>query len=516
MARLIFVFALTPRAGTRHHVYLVPRDDSNVERRIEQLVPEVNRVVASGPDGLDTGPSFIVAWQTVQQRTTGRSGPEWVCLASLSPCSLEPTEEAREFLAEKLGELDRIVTHRQWGDAGKLYEQVPELLSWQEEAEKLIRSNPLVAPAASAPVARPQRLPALLRLFTLLILTCLAVSLILVMACTADWRKLAKPFLPKDEKDDPWLGLAEAVGVPKNQSENNLKQEILTKLQLLFECDERGTSSAESPEPRIEKLLQQFEKAMGRRGTEGLHTLWRSPQLLKELKLLFHQGNFLPTGLVEGLSEETAQFWQSLPPRNFYELQNSLIESTKATWARGPWKVQTFSEDRLKKVNLKEQWPQYSRIFEVLHDYTTATSDNSSRASPGDLSADEKKEQEPSRNFYVASEKDSLEKLRGLLQDICLACEKLDQACRIEQNSALGKHEQLNTAQPSNPKCAEAKACIEMVVRVLRCTGPNKEGSLAVSVHDWETILKPPEEARGALKELQKLVEKWAEIVKSE
>jgi len=55
-----------------------------------------------------------------------------------------------------------------------------------------------------------------------------------------------------------------------------------------------------------------------------------------------------------------------------------------------------------------------------------------------------------------------------------------------------------------------------MVVRVLRCTGPNKEGSLAVAIGDWETILKPPEEARGALKELQKLVEKWAEIVKSE
>ena len=514
MARLIFVFALTPRAGTRHHVYLVPRDDSNVERRIEQLVPEVNRVVASGPDGLDTGPSFIVAWQTVQQRTTGRSGPEWVCLASLSPCSLEPTEQAREFLAEKLGELDRIVTHRQWGDAGKLYEQVPELLSWQEEAEKLIRSNPLVAPAASAPVARPQRLPALLRLFTLLILTCLAVSLILVMACTDDWRKWVK-WPPR--KDDPWLGLAEAVGVPKNQSENNLKQEILTKLQLLFECDERGTSSAESPEPRIEKLLQAFEKAMGRRGTEKLDTLSRSPLLRKELKSLFRDGNFDPTGLVDWDSEGDAQFWQSLPARKLYELHNSLVESTKAGWPREPWDIQQLGEEGQKILKLKEQWPQYNQIIKVLHEYTSAVSHNYSEATPSDPAPDDERQRQHSRNFYLSSEKDFLKRMRKLLENVCLACQTLEQVCGVEQNGALGTHQQRHTAHTTNPKCNDAIECVQVAVRVLTCKGPNREGSiLADVIRRMKDVPEPPKEPLRAVEALQKLVEKWAEIVKSE
>jgi len=501
MARLIFVFALTPRAGTRHHVYLVPRDDSNVERRIEQLVPEVNRVVASGPDGLDTGPSFIVAWQTVQQRTTGRSGPEWVCLASLSPCSLEPTEEAREFLAEKLGELDRIVTHRQWGDAGKLYEQVPELLSWQEEAEKLIRSNPLVAPAASAPVARPQRLPALLRLFTLLILTCLAVSLILVMACTADWRKLAKPFLPKDEKDDPWLGLAEAVGVPKNQSENNLKQEILTKLQLLFECDERGTSSAESPEPRIEKLLQAFEKAMGRRGTEKLDTLSRSPLLRKELKSLFRDGNFDPTGLVDWDSEGDAQFWQSLPARKFHELHNSLVQASNAKRERDTaWDIEELQDQTKRNVEGADQWPSFEKIFNALKHWSDSRSGGRESGGQPDAPSDAQATHYIRRNFYLDSEKDSLKTVRNLLQDICQACNELKRNC-----PASHQQKQPST-QPKDTSCANAKDCMKMAMETLN---PHLSGEMDNSVMNKLKLGGLPQ----ARKELQKLLAKWKEIV---
>ena len=501
MARLIFVFALTPRAGARNHVYLVPWHDSNVERRIEQLVPEVNRVVASGPDGLDTGPSFIVAWQTVQQRTTGRSGPEWVCLASLSPCSLEPTEQAREFLAEKLGELDRIVTHRQWGDAGKLYEQVPELLSWQEEAEKLIRSNPLVAPAASAPVARPQRLPALLRLFTLLILTCLAVSLILVMACTADLRKLAKPFLPKDEKDDPWLGLAEAVGVPKNQSENNLKQEILTKLQLLFECDERGTSSAESPEPRIEKLLQEFEKAMGRRGTEKLDTLSRSPLLRKELKSLFRDGNFDPTGLVDWDSEGDAQFWQSLPARKFHELHNSLVQASNAKRERDTaWDIEELQDQTKRHVEGADQWPSFEKIFNALKHWSDSRSGGRESGGQPDAPSDAQATHHTRRNFYLDSEKDSLKTVRNLLQDICQACNELKQNC-----PASHQQKQPST-QPKDTSCANAKDCMKMAMETLN---PHLSGEMDKSVINKLILGGLPQARKG----LQELLAKWKEIV---
>jgi len=502
----LFVFALTPRAGARNHVFLVPRDDTAIKRRIDQLAPEVNKVVASAADGFAARPGFLVAWRTVQQRTTGRSGAEWVCVASLWPCSFEPTEQAREFLGQKLSELDLIVTGRQWGDAGELFEQLPELLSWQQEAEEVIRFSPAVGLADSGPAARPRRRPAQLSFLNVLLLAGFVLSLFVIVLRAADWLKRALPGSPPP--DIAWHGLAEAVGVPKNQPQNKLKQEILTKLQLLFECDEPNTPFPESPERSIEKFLQAFEKAMGRRGTERLHTLSRSPQLLKELKSLFHDGNFVPTGLVEGLSEETAQFWQSLPARKFHELDNSLVQATEANWISGrPWRFEEIQLQTQQAVDITAQWPSLKEVFMTLDKWSDAGSGGRPRASQHDTSSHTQLGHNIRPNFYLNREKDSLENLGKLLQHICQACNEL------KKNFSDPHQQKHPSSQPKGTPCANAEGCIKMAVETLMCKAPNKESTILSEVAAKIKNLPGPLQA---VEELQKLLHKWAEIVKSD
>jgi len=492
----LFVFALTPRAGARHQVYLVSRDDRDdpgLKRRIEQLVPEINRTVASAQQPVVAGPDFIVAWHMVRQPTTGRMAPEWICVAAdSSTAELKPSEEGQNWLQTKLKELDQIVSHRPWGESGPIFEQLPEMKSWQEEVEESELFQ--VHSGDARPEAQPQlqqtqkrRLPRWLLLF--LLVACLLP--VVALGFSEEFSRLIgkiKGTIFGPQKTS-WQQLAKAVG-----AQNPTPQEILEKLQLLFEPDRSAAAvaPAEPPEPKIEELLQAFEKAMGRSGKENLQTLSQSPKLLEELQKLFPQGEFDPMGLVlvEGLPPKTAQFWRSLLPPVFDKLQNSLAQAAKSP---DLWQLPKISNELLDAVGLKEQMPCYVKIFKVLADYTPSQGPN------------HPEQMGPQRRFYVPSQQDSLEKVHRVLTSICQACRELKKQ-ELKTSSASS-----GTSQEEAPCEDNVKDCLKTIVATLQERLPGAiENTNKVPDPDEKNLVK----LRQALETLQKLVNEWKEVDK--
>jgi len=491
MARIrLFVFALTPRAGARHHVYLVGRDAPRLKRRIEQLAPEINRTVASAQQPVVTGPGFVVAWHTVLQPTTGRTAPEWICVASDPAASLKPLEKATDWLAAKLNELAQIVTRRPWNDVGPLFEKLSELQPWQHELEKTSHALFQVRPE-DAPPPQPQQPRKRSRRRWLLLFLLVACLLTLALRFSEELSRCTKWLIEKitgiKPPEIPWQPLAEALGV-----QNATPQEILEKLQMLFEPDQQAGSLAahELPELKIEKILQDFEKAMGRSGKGKLSTLCQSPTLLKELRSLFPQGQFDPMGLVEGLPPTTAQFWRSLPPRDFDTLQNSLAQAAKNS---DVWQVPEMSEDLVGALGLKEQMPFYLEIFRRLAAYTPSQG------------PDEPEQTSSQRRFYVPSQKDSLRKVHDVLKFICQACNEL-------------KKQKLNTSSASSGISQEEVPCEDNVKDCLQNIVTTLQERVPRAIENTKTFSNPDEENlkkfRQALEALENLVNKWKEVEK--
>jgi nitrate reductase NapE component len=281
-----------------------------------------------------------------------------------------------------------------------------------------------------------------------------------------------------------WQQLAKAV-----RAQNPTPHEILEKLQLLFEPDRSAAAvaPAEPPEPKIEKLLQAFEKAMGRSGKEKLQTLSQSPKLLEELQKLFPQGEFDPMGLVlvEGLPRKTAQFWRSLLPPVFDKLQNSLAQAAKSP---DLWQLPKMPNDLLAALGLKEQMPCYVKIFKVLADYTPSQGPN------------HPEQMGPQRRFYVPNQRDSLATAYEVLTSICQACKELKKQ-ELKTSSASS-----GTSQEEAPCEDNVKDCLETIVATLQERLPGAiENTNKVPNPDEKNLVK----LRQALETLQKLVNEW-------
>ena len=277
-----------------------------------------------------------------------------------------------------------------------------------------------------------------------------------------------------------WAKLAEAVDVP-----NQEPQKILKKLKCLFEPD---SNPEQEIEKEIEKLLQDFEKAMGRSGKENLQTLSQSPTLQKELESLFPQGKFDPMGLVKGLPPDIAQFWRSLLPPVFDTLQNSLAQAAKSP---DLWQLPKMPNDLLAALGLKEQMPCYVKIFKVLADYTPSQGPN------------HPEQMGPKRLFYVPNQRDSLATAYEVLTSICQACRELKKQ-ELKTSSASSE-----TSQEEAPCEDNVKDCLKTIVATLQERLPGAiENTNKVPNPDEKNLVK----LRQALETLQKLVNEWKEM----
>jgi len=411
---------------------------------------------------------------------------------------LKPQEKATDWLTAKLHELAQIVTRHPWNDEGPLFEELPQLQSWQQEVEKIAQDMFEICPldSGSAPGTEPSQPRKRRRrwLVGTLLVGCLLLIGVLGFLESSSIRKKVGEWCWKGTTrpvGGSWAKLAEAVGVP-----NQEPQKILEKLKCLFEPDsnnipgphETGSPQRTTPEQEIEKLLQAFEKAMGRSGKENLQTLSQSPTLQKELKSLFPQGKFDPMGLVEGLPPKTAQFWRSLLPPVFDKLQNSLAQAAKSP---DLWQLPKKSNELWDAVGLKEQMPCYVKIFKVLADYTPSQGPN------------HPEQMGPQRRFYVPNQRDSLATAYEVLTSICQACRELKKQ-ELKTSSASS-----GTSQEEAPCEDNVKDCLKTIVATLQERLPGAiENTNKVPNPDEKNLVK----LRQALETLQKLVNEWKEM----
>ncbi|MGQ9607350.1 MAG: hypothetical protein ACUVTW_14215 [Thermogutta sp.] len=133
------VFAITPRAGSRNHRYLIPPGASWPERELGELAARAYRK----PDGGD----YVAIARTVNQPSTGRKAKEMLILTDGGLKELNAS--ARKVLFEKLGEygerLEHLVTREiDWEKVGDpLVVENVRLEQWQREltlvVEKLLQ-----------------------------------------------------------------------------------------------------------------------------------------------------------------------------------------------------------------------------------------------------------------------------------------------------------------------------------------------------------------------------------------
>jgi len=412
---MCILFGLTPRAGRRNHVYLVPDDSKAARRKIEGLALRVSKAVEDLLDSPGIGQDFIVAWQEVTQTTTGRRGREWICLAGIdiSKLSDHNRKKCADWLKSRLEGLDEIVASRDWNRSDDLFEVLKEMRAWQKEVGSAWQKYSVIEPNRSGPPRRGW-------LLAVLLFGLVAVAILAFYQLKKKWRSLCDAILfpfPASRgsttlTDREWMDYSQRLFEPSGPSGNviSVKERLANELGKLYEGGFRGT-----PEQRIEQILQRFERDMGRPGNEPLTQLVSS-RPPDELIRLFPNGKFDPMGLLE-LSEAEKRFWHNFKPSQADALIQALIEAGKRS--RG-WvidgKTKEWVEENAKRLLTWKTVPSSFPVFEQLSRFHQSGGPKSFR-----LRANE---QEPIRAYYLKEDETTLAKLRNMLTDLVHALTK--------------------------------------------------------------------------------------------
>jgi hypothetical protein len=119
--------------------------------------------------------------------------------------------------------------------------------------------------------------------------------------------------------DQDWRNLASSLGIADTVSRDRLREEIRDRLSGLFDHSAAVQSHQRTPErvpytteQEILKLLQDFERALGREPPSRLKELVTSSSLMTELAKLFQSKQFDPFGLVRGdpAWDKAAEFFE--------------------------------------------------------------------------------------------------------------------------------------------------------------------------------------------------------------
>jgi hypothetical protein len=321
-------FALTPRAGPRNHIFLVPRNDSATKERVNALAPQIQELVsqANRPSGSALQEGWAVVWHQVRQRSTGRLAYEWVAAAwePAVPLPENVTSDLLSMLSGLLTQLTQAVEKARWDRGSELFELWPELATWQKDfAQKvspvLLSLAGSLSGLACAPAWKMAR-------FSLLVGLCVGSLLIVLpgVLCDRNRLKLAPettdttPPVPRgapmrilNSKPTPdWGQLADAVGIKCSIGcERWVAKKIFERCKQLFAFEEKDSQGVEhrsqisqpdSFEERLCNLLALVEQELGRQPAKDLSVLANSPHLHSQLRRLFPQGTFDPFGLVRG------------------------------------------------------------------------------------------------------------------------------------------------------------------------------------------------------------------------
>ncbi len=470
----MYLFALTSRAGHRNQVFLVPDRSDAAQKYVEARAGEVTQAVGSAASSPALGDDFVVAWRDVPQVTTGRVGREWLCVSQVDvPRLAGPQRKAlHEWLEARLGELDAIVTARDWQGSAELFEVIPQLGQWQHEARRTF-AQVLRRGAAFSPATSGSRGAGRVRRRWLVGLS-LGVLLAFVAATGAIpgirqqlksiFRRLGKggdkPSDRAKPSDDDFCNYAkQLLGDNLPEDPNECKKRLADKLTKLYYFEVRETD----PEKIIEYVLKRFEEDMGRKVVDvDIGTLIDSGPA-DDLKKLFPNGEFDPTGIMDW-SIEDKKFWKDFTA---YEVEKLLLEPFRTVHNEvGQWKLQQGTGPNWPLANDFE--PLFNALGKFATDHPQPQLDLGSEG--------------VFRCFYVDRDEKVLKGLRELLQE--LAWQPVVQA---------------------NEEPQTARECIKALFKAF------KSGKAKEAVDGCRKYASQLSEGPGKLFKLDELVRKWGE-----
>jgi hypothetical protein len=275
------LFALTPRAGARHHVYLVPRNDPGTRQQWRILAHDVDSAVRQWAGNMtgatrsqghscDRGGRFVVAWRRVIQPTTGRPGMEWICWTPDRPAARSLVRFAGRALEGVLERVDRVVTDMDWSTKGPEFEVVEALDEWERELEQAASQEASAAPTpqpcqVEQPNEAKRSRSCASRTGGKFMRWWLLVSALLLAIVLVVWGCLAWPGERPEGAQQPAAGtrqpgelsrLAETLGVATSGSKENLEAQCAEKLKALFVWPEDRLPG--TPREQVEVALRQF------------------------------------------------------------------------------------------------------------------------------------------------------------------------------------------------------------------------------------------------------------------
>lgn len=336
------LFAITPRAGSRNHRYLVPPGLSWPERELAELTAQADR----NPAGAD----YVAVARTVDQPSTGRKAKEMLILTAAGLKEVDAS--AREALSQKLSEygerLERLVTREiDWETAGDpLVVENAQLGQWQREltviVERLLRQRnastaPTAGPVARSQVGRSRLSKSGLRLA---VLTLAAVALASCVSLTQCWDRLKSRVAPNT-----------GAYSTRNDLKPNRRDQLVDEY--LFELVDWGDSPPANDDKKRKDALDVVYRWYYESNTPANEQTWASDveKVLEKLRMTWRaggeyvhesEGKFDSWGLVENPEKREEMGLHRIDPvrlrRAFRELRK-LEESAHELRKGGVGKV---------------------------------------------------------------------------------------------------------------------------------------------------------------------------------
>jgi len=365
------LFGLTPRAGSRNHVYILRESTEEMRRKVEALASRVDQLVRDLSRFRDLAQEIqveispdldlVVAWRKVQQTSTGRSAFEWLCLSDidLRTCSEPNRTRLVNWLKERLSDMEKIILNHNWDDEAGLYVEIPELQKWKEDALRIFGSQrPSNAQVIGGKANRHNRRFFLVIVGCLLV-ACAGVTVLALRSPSGYFRRptesTKKPHQShkSSSRAEHWQRYYEKlIGKKSNARPEECLKDLAKLLSRLYPNISPNTETSDLE--RIKEVLQRFKEDA--KISQDVET-----ELPHELKKLFPKGKFDPTGFVNW-TEDDRNFWKNLDVSDVYQLVKITVEVGKKS--RG-WEV---SEKVRKGFGVGED---FFPLFDHLHKFHT-------------------------------------------------------------------------------------------------------------------------------------------------
>lgn len=483
------LFACTPRAGRYNSVYLLPDDKDDTRRAAEAWSVKVNDILMQQqteplPDGTKclSGPDFLAVAHQVTQKTTGRSGYEWLCLAGIAVEDLasSPREQLEKWLGGKLAELDTFMKDPKtnWDDKKGLYRQTERLTAWARELRQMpnacahdvreeIRTEKASGKSATPSVGRLKRGGILVGLGVVILIVSAAICWVAMTAGGASRKNTSRLLAPLRLQD--WEQYASQALGKRAAAQGKPKEVLHDSLRQLYDPAEATAQTAQDVEKTIEDILQRFEKDMGRPGTQPLEQLIKSGPP-EDLRALFPNGSFDPMGLLEWPVDKRT-FWEGVTPSQVNALLQTLIDTSNQAngWSIPEQEREDFGVAR-----------QFFGLWNKLAE--------SSGRLPEPL---ELHWEMGARTFYLRQEGEKLEKTLQLLKEL---------AKEAKEIAAPGE-------RALHTRLSSARECVKSVVAVV---GPNGTKLPNLLGHKQSSSVEGLAHIFKCAEQLLELGQKWA------